>query len=229
MIVLVQQAQATIGAGAAGAVSFTLGAAPAPGNFLVCGWEHNDNGTPVMSGTGVTWTRHTLFVGDASHDNSSVFSGVVGTGASTTQTFTLGVSSANASGILLEFSGTQQAVDGTPPTPTNLSTATPSITSNAPGVSADLAVAFMGINGTSAPSGTPSGWTNATAASNTRRIEAAYQLNVTKSAAVATWTYAGSQFALANIVLVKKLMLSHNAQLTGQAVRPHIFSPGIAR
>lgn len=227
MITLVQQAQATVGAGAVTSVAFTLPAAPSPGNFLICAWEHND-ANPTMAGTGVTWTRQNLFVGDASHDNTALFTGVIGTGASATQTLTLG-STANAAGILLEFTGIQQVVDGTPPTPTNLSSASPSITSNAPGVSADLAVAFMGINGTSAPTGTPSGWTSVTGASNTRRIEGAYQLNVTKSAAVATWTYAGSQFALAQIVLVKDLALSHNALAWGNALRPHAFSPGLAR
>lgn len=228
MITLAQQATATI-AGAAASVNFTLSLTPAAGNFIICAWEHNDGTNPVMSGTGVTWTRQNLFAGDASHDDTALYTGIVGTGASTTQTFTQSGSLANAAGILLEFTGIQQVVDGTPPTPTNLSSASPSITSNAPGASADLAVAFMGINGTSAPTGAPSGWTSVTAASNTRRIEGAYRLNSTKSAAAATWTYAGSQFALAQIVLIKDLALSHNALSLGNALRPHAFSPGLAR
>lgn len=205
---LVQQQQATIGAGAAASVAFTLGATPTQGNMLVCAWEHNDNGTPVMSGTGVTWTRHTLFVGDASHDNTSVFTGVVNAGASTTQTFTLGVSSANAAGILLEFSGVQQAVDGTPPTPTNLSSATPSITSNTPTVGGDLAVAFMGQVTAIAPTATPAGWSAVTGATNTRRIDGAWNINAGISTISAQWTYATSKFALAEIVLIKALPTS---------------------
>jgi hypothetical protein len=227
MITLVQQATATI-AGAVASVAFTLGQAPTPGNFLVCAFEMNDS-NPTMSGTGVTWTRQNVFVGDASHDNTALFTGVVGTGASTTQTFTPGASTSNAAGILLEFNGVQQVLDGTPPTPTNLSSATPSITSTVPGVSNDLVVAFMGNVANSAPTATPSGWTTVTAATNTRRLDGAYKLNTDRAAVSATWTYSGSQFALAQILLVKDLSLPHNVRPTGNNLRPHAFSPGLAR
>lgn len=211
-IALVQQAQQTIGGAGAASAAFTLGAAPISGNLLVCVWEHN-NANPTMSGTGVTWTRQPVFVGDANHDNTALWTGVVGASGSTTQTFTPSVSTADSAGIILEFSGVQQVVDGTPPTPTNVTSATPSVTSNTPGVAGDLAVAFVGQASAIAPTATPAGWTTVTAATNSRRLDGAWlDLGGSSAAVTPQWTFAASKFALLQIVLIKLASTAGNVQ-----------------
>lgn len=188
-----------------GFLDFVLGAAPTNGNMLVCALGCNDDATgPTMAGTGVTWTRKNYFVGDVSHDNIVLWTGVIGSGAGATQTATFHVATADCAGIMAEFSGVQQVVDGTPPTPTDVSSSTPSVTSNNPSVAGDLAVAFCEQASAVAPTGTPATWTTLTAATNTRRIDGAWlDLGGSSSAVTPQWTFAASKFALLEIVLVK--------------------------
>lgn len=221
-IALVQQKQATIGAAATSA-AFTMSPAPVSGNMLVCAWELNDT-NPSMAGTGVTWTRHNFFLGDANHDNIALWTGVVGASAGTAQTMTQSASVNNAAGIIAEFSGVQQVVDGTPPTPTNISSASPTVTSNTPTVTGDLCVAFVGTTTTLAPTtnpNSPSAWSTLTAATNTRRIDGAYLVLPSSAAVSPQWTYAASKFALMEVVLIKPtgaVVVVRNLSSTGAGV-----------
>lgn len=200
---LVQQSQVAWGTGGTQSNPFPGLAAPTSGNMIVVYAELNDN-NPSMGGTGVTYTRHYFFSGDASHDNCALWTGVVAGGASSTQTLTQAAAINNGSAIFAEFSGVQQVVDGTPPTATNVSSATPSVTSNTPSVAGDLAVAFCGQASAIAPTATPSTWTTLTAAASSRRVDGAW-LDLAGSSAAVTpqWTFAASKFALLGIVLIK--------------------------
>jgi hypothetical protein len=207
-IALVQQQGNAAGTTTAGGDTLILGATPTSGNMLVCCAENNDDATgPSIATTGVTWTlRGTYFRGDANHDNIIMWTGVVAGGASATTTITFhnAPSSTTWAGILAEFSGVQQVVDGTPPTPTDVSSATPSVTSNTPSVAGDLAVAFCGHTDATAPTATPSGWTALTRRSSTNSLEGAWlDLGGSSSAVTPQWTFALSKFALLEVVLIK--------------------------
>lgn len=212
MIQLVQQAISNNSV-AQTSYTLTLPQIPKPGNMLVIGTELNDNTGPTAALTGVVFTRNIYFVGDASHDNCALWTGVVGSSvASAVVTVTHGASATYAAWIG-EFSGVQQTVDGTVPTPTNLSTATPAITTNTVSFPANLVVAFMGHRSATSPTVSPSGWNIATQsiATATLGIETAWKIApATKVAQTATWTFAGSEFALANIVQLKQLYIQTN-------------------
>lgn len=206
MVGLVQQAGT---AGNAASATVTFGQNFTAGNFVIIGAEVNST-NPVATTTGVVYTRQNEFTGDASHDNTALWTGVVGTGATNTISIT-GTLNAHAI-IAVEFSGNLQLVDGTPPTPTNLATATPSVVSNTPSVTAGLAIAFCGHTTTSAPTVTPTNWTSLTRQSSTNSIEGAYKLLPGDKAAVTPqWTFSGSQFALMQIVLVRLQFVNTNS------------------
>lgn len=189
--------------------TLTFGANFTSGNVVVVGIECNDSGAagPVATGTGITFTRYTWFIGDGSHDNAALWVGVVGGGASNTVVITpsSGRDLANHAVIGAEFSGTSTVVDGTPPTPTNVASATPSVTSATPSQTGDLAVAFCGNTATVAPTGTPAGWTTLTRQSTTCAIDGAwFDLAGSSAAVTPQWTFAVSRNALLNVVLIKQ-------------------------
>lgn len=203
-----QQGEASGSPGTNVAITLTFGATLQAGDVVVVCAEHNDTGAagPTCTGTGIVFTRHTAFIGDANHDNSAMWVGMVGSGAGTTVVITpssgqsLGTHAISA----VELSGVAQVVDGTPPAPTNLSSASPSVTSPTPVAVGDVAVAFCGHPDATGPTSTPSGWTALTRRSSTASLEGAwFDLGSSQAAVTPQWFFAASKFALMNVVLLK--------------------------
>lgn len=202
-ISLVQQQHGTQTSGATPLV-LTFGVAPTSGNMIVVGMEENDDATgPTIATTNVVYTKQNRFIGDASHDNITLWTGVVSASAGTTVTITPHNTLGNNAAIAGEWSGVQQVLDGTPPTPTDVSSATPSVTSTTPTVSGDLAVAFCGHPDSTGPTATPSGWSALTREGTNASIEGAWLALPDANAVTPQWTFAASKFALLEIVLIK--------------------------
>lgn len=189
-----------------------LPGAPTSGNMLVLISSNNDNvtGPSMAAQAGVTWTRQNYFRGDASHDNIAIFTGVVGAGASAACQQVFNVGASNYAAFVLEFSGVQQVLDGSVPAPTNLATATPATSSATPTITGDLAVAGISYKTAASPTATPSGWTTITGATDatapTIGVQGAWKEVTGTSAQSAQWTFAASQNALAELVLIKGLV-----------------------
>lgn len=207
---LVQQ-QIDSATGSGGGSTLTFGANFTNGNMLVIGLEENDDATgPSIAATGVTFTKQWRFRGDGTHDNFTLWTGVVGASAGNVVTITPNAALNNFATLGSEWSGVQQVVDGTPPTATNVTSATPSVTSNTPTVAGDLAVAFCGHTDAIGPTATPSSWTTLTRSAATNSIEGAYFVNSGSSAVTPQWTFAASKAALLAVALIKATVAAGN-------------------
>lgn len=211
-ISLVQQQAGT--QDVAGNLVLTFGASFTNGNMIVVGIEENDNVTgPTIAATGVTFTQQDRLRGDASHDNITVWTGVVGAGAGNVVTITPNNTLFPSAAVGGEWSGVQQVVDVAWLNNGNQVGTSIAGVSRTPTLTGDLDVVFCGHTGTAAPTGTPSGYSALTAASSTNSMNCAWAEIADTTAQTPTYTFAASVNALTENGLIKGVAVSGPAAI----------------